>query len=88
MEEASAAIKGTKPDDIKKKNELKTKIAAQYEQMLPYATAAYDIFDGKSTLKASEKGNFKVAADLITRYWESKNNKEKIKFYQDKMKEL
>lgn len=88
FEEASSAIKGTKPDDIKKKNELKTKIAAQYEQMLPYATAAYDIFDGKSTLKASEKGNFKVAADLITRYWESKNNKEKIKFYQDKMKEL
>lgn len=88
LEEASTAIKGTKPDDVKKKNELKTKIAAQYEQMLPYATAAYDIFDGKSTLKASEKGNFKVAADLITRYWESKNNKEKIKFYQDKMKEL
>jgi hypothetical protein len=88
LQDASEAIKGNKPDDVKKKNELKTKMAAQYEQMLPYATAAYDIYDGKTTLKGSEKGNFKVATDLITRYWESKNNKEKIKFYQDKMKEL
>jgi len=87
LEDASNAIKGNKPDDVKKKNEYKTQIAARFEDMVPYAQAAFDIYAAKSGLKPGEKGNYKVATDLITRYWESKKNAEKVKFYQDKMKE-
>ncbi|MES1218011.1 MAG: hypothetical protein ABUT20_21065 [Bacteroidota bacterium] len=87
LEDASNAIKCTKPDDVKKKNDLKTQIAARFEEMQPYAQSAFDPYAAKSSLKPGEKGNYKVATDLLTRYWESKKNAEKVKFYQDKMKD-
>src|SRR5205809_3405050 len=57
LEDAMTAIKGTKPDDVKKKNELKGQIAAKFNDMLPYAQAAYDLYAAKPSLKPGEKGN-------------------------------
>jgi len=88
LEDVSGTIKGNKPDDVKKKNDIKAQISTRFEDMLPYATAAYDIYAAKASLKPGEKGNFKVATDLITRYWESKKDAAKVKQYQDKLKEL
>lgn len=88
LEDAMTAIKGKKPEDLKKKNDLKGQIATQFDEMLPFAQAAYDGFDKKSDLKIGEKGNFKVVADLLSRYYEAKKDAAKVKMYQDKMKEL
>lgn len=88
LEDAMTAIKGTKPDDVKKKNDLKGQIAAKYNDMLPYAQAAYDLYAAKPSLKPGEKGNFKVATDLLTRYYEAKKDAAKVKMYQDKLKEM
>ena len=82
------AIKGTKPDDVKKKNDLKTQFNSKLEDLLKYATTTYNIYDSRSNLKPGEKGNFKVATNLILYYYETKNNKEKMKQYQDKMKSI
>lgn len=88
IEDSVTAIKGTKPDDVKKKNDLAAKMNAKFDEMLPYATATYNIYDGKSGLKPSEKGNMKLATNLILSYWENKKDAAKIKEYQDKMKSL
>lgn len=88
LEDAMTAIKGTKPDDVKKKNELKGQISTKFDEMLPYAQSAYDLFASKASLKPGEKGNFKVATDLLSRYYEAKKDAAKVKQYQDKLKEL
>ena len=88
IQDAMTPIKGSKPDDVKKRNALIAEMKKKYEDMLPYATAAYDYFDGKSSLKPSEKGNFKVAINLVESYWEFKGDKEKSKQYEDKSKSL
>ncbi|MBS1918715.1 MAG: hypothetical protein JST17_00515 [Bacteroidetes bacterium] len=87
MEDAYSAIKGTKPDDVKKKNDLMTKINSTYDQVgLKYAKAAYDTYNAMTTMKPYEKGNYKVAVNLLLGYWEYKKDAAKVKEFQDKMK--
>lgn len=92
---ALSGIKGATAADVKKKNSLNAQkndltaiVNKKYEDMLPYAQAAYDYYDGKTGLKPSEKGNFKVAISLMQSYWDNKKDAAKIKFYQDKSKSL
>ncbi len=88
LSDAYSAIKGTKPDDVKKKNTIMSDINSTYDKLLSYATAAYDIYDKKDDLKSFEKGNFRMATNMILGYWEYKKDAAKIKLYQDKMKSL
>ena len=78
LQDAQKNIKGTKPEDVKKKNELKAKMAANADLLIPYAQKAYDIYSARPTLKPSEKGNFKVAADYLVSAYELKGNKAKV----------
>ncbi len=87
-QDAQAEIKGTKPEDVKKRNDLKTAMNAKLDQMLPYAMAAAKAYEGRTDLKVSEKGNAKIATDLVIRYYDQKNDKVKVKEYQDKMKAI
>lgn len=82
------AIKGTKPDDVKKRAALRPQINEKFEELLPFAQNAYNLYEAKTTLKPADKGNYKVATDLLTRYWENKKDAAKVKFYQDKMKSM
>ena len=88
LEDAYSAVKGTKPDDVKKKNDLIAQINKTYDDVLKYATAVYDIYDGKTNLKPGEKGSFKVATNLVLGYWEYKKDAAKVKQYKDKMASL
>lgn len=87
-QDAQAAIKGTKPEDVKKRNDLKAEMNKKLDQMLPYAVAAAGSYEGRTDLKVSEKGNAKIATDLIIRFYDQKNDKVKVKEYQDKMKAI
>jgi hypothetical protein len=82
------AIKGTKPEDVKKKNEINTQINKKYDDAFPYITTLFNYYNGKTTLKSSEKGQFKVITSMMLEYWESKKDKVKIKEYQDKLKSI
>ena len=84
LQDAQKNIKGTKPEDIKKKNDLKAKMAANADLLIPYAQKAYDIYSARATLKPSEKGNFKVAADYLASAYELKGNKAKVDEYSKK----
>jgi hypothetical protein len=87
-EDEVIAIKGTKPEDIKKKQAINAEISKMYDDMLPFAQATYDAYEAKATLKPSETGNFKIAADILSRYYTAKKQTDKAKQYQDKVKSL
>ncbi|TMI62825.1 MAG: hypothetical protein E6H07_15585 [Bacteroidetes bacterium] len=80
--------KGTKPEDVKKRADINAKLNAKYDEMIPYANAAYEIYDAKATLKGGEKANFKIVTNMILEYWTNKKDKEKAKKYEDRMKAI
>jgi hypothetical protein len=84
--DAYNAVKGTKPEDVKKRNDIGAKLTAKYEEMIPYANAAYDFYDAKANLKPGEKANFKIITNMIVDYWTNKKNKDMVKKYEDRMK--
>jgi hypothetical protein len=86
--DASNAIKGGKPEDVKKKADINAQLNKRYEEMIPYAMAAYEELNSKTTLKAGEKGNLKVVLNMIIEYWERKKNTAKMKEFQDKLKSI
>jgi hypothetical protein len=84
LQDEQKLIKGNTPADQKKKNDMKANIIAKFDEMIPYAQAAYDAFNSKATLKASEKGNFKMVCDLLASAYEYKGVKDKAEEYKKK----
>lgn len=84
------AIKGTKPEDVAKKGEINKQINKKYDDAFPYMTGVYNYYNAKDvkTLKAGEKGQFKIVTSMMLEYWESKKDKVKIKEFQDKLKSI
>ena len=78
------AIKGTTPADKKKKDDLKPKMMEAADQLITYAQAAYDLYNGKATLKAGEKGNFKVVSGYLATAYDVKGDKTKAEEYRKK----
>lgn len=78
------AIKGTTPADKKKKDDLKVKMNESADQLITYSQAAYDLYSAKATLKASEKGNYKVVAGYLATAYEVKGDKAKAEEYHKK----
>jgi tetratricopeptide (TPR) repeat protein len=81
-------IKGTKPEDVKKRNDLNVQINKAYEDAFPYVTTLFNFYNGKTGLKAGEKGQFKIITNMLLEYWENKKDKAKIKEYSDRLKEI
>ncbi|HEX7845703.1 MAG TPA: hypothetical protein VF476_07845 [Chitinophagaceae bacterium] len=88
LEDDYDAIKGVKPEDVKKKNDINAQINKQYDAALPYMNTLYTIYSGKTELKNSEKAQFKVITNMLLGYWENKKDKVKIKEYSDKLKAI
>ena len=86
IQDSITAIKGANPEDVKKKTALTAQLNKKYNELLPYALAVEDLYGGKTGLKNKEKGDLKVALNLILSYWENKKDQAKVKEYSDKMK--
>ena len=78
------AIKGTTAADQKKKADLKPKMIEAADQLIVYAQAAFDLYNGKATLKAGEKGNFKVVSGYLATAYDIKGDKTKAEEYRKK----
>ena len=78
------AVKGTTPADQKKKADLKTKMNEAADHLITYSQAAYDLYGAKPTLKAGEKGNYKVVASYLSTAYEVKGDKAKADEYRKK----
>jgi len=78
------AVKGTTPADQKKKADLKTKMNEAADHLITYSQAAYDLYGAKPTLKAGEKGNYKVVAGYLATAYDVKGDKAKADEYRKK----
>jgi hypothetical protein len=78
------AIKGTTEADKKKKADLKTKMNESADQLIAYSQAALDLYSAKPTLKAGEKGNYKVVAGYLSTAYDVKGDKAKADEYRKK----
>ncbi|UAY51039.1 hypothetical protein [Ferruginibacter albus] len=78
-------IKGTKPDDVKKKKALNDLATSQMNELIPYANAAADYYAGLPKLKPIDKGNYKSAYTMLISVYEAKKDAAKVAEYQKKM---
>jgi len=78
------AIKGTTEADKKKKADVKTKMNESADQLIVYSQAAFDLYAAKPTLKAGERGNYKVVAGYLSTAYEVKGDKVKADDYRKK----
>jgi len=86
LQQSRGAVKGTKPEDVKKKQDLDKQINALVEEQFKYATAAYDIYDKLgANIKASEKASFRAVTNLLIDYHTMKKQTDKVKVYEAKL---
>lgn len=81
--EMANAVKGTKPEDIKKKADLNALAKEQLNKAIPFADKALSQFEANG-FKKSDRSKYKSVADLMQRIYTSLNQADKVKIYQQK----
>lgn len=82
----SILIKGTKPEDVKKKADLKVQANAKVEEAIPYAETAVKYFEAQPKMGAMQKANYKIMLDHLSEMYNAKGNKAKVAEYEAKNK--
>ena len=77
-------IKGTKPEDLKKKADLSAKVADVASKSIEPLEKVFNKYDAQAKLKVHEKSNYKSACSLLSYSYEKKKDKTKSDFYQKK----
>jgi hypothetical protein len=78
----SLKIKSTKPEDVKKKADLTTGARENFNKAIPYGEKALGTLE--ASYKKSEKSRYKSIVDLMQKIYQSLNQNDKVKMYQDK----
>lgn len=84
MEEDVNKIKGTKPEDIKKKADLNAQVAETASKSIEPLEKVFNVYDSQGKLKTHEKSNYKSACSLLSYSYDKKKDKAKSDFYQKK----
>lgn len=82
VRDSALKIKSTKPEDVKKKADLNAQAKESYNKAIPYADKALTTLE--ATNKKSDKSKYKSIVDLMQKIYESLNQNDKVKLYQDK----
>jgi hypothetical protein len=77
-----------KPEELKKKEELRKQVTAKFDEALPYFEKVEQILGSKGKLKMEEKMILKDAYDLIITIYENRQNKEKVDEYTNKFNDV
>jgi hypothetical protein len=82
LREQANAVKGTKPEDVKKKADLNAQAKELFNKAIPYGEKAISMAEVGA--KKSEKSRYKSVVDLMQRIYTSLNQPDKAKSYQQK----
>lgn len=88
VEEDANKIKSTKPEDVKKKEDLKAQVVSLCDKAIPPFEVVFKTYDAKGTLKLSEKSEFKSACNNLAYCYDRKKDKAKSDFYQKKYDDI
>ncbi|NOT93653.1 tetratricopeptide repeat protein [Ferruginibacter sp.] len=83
-QDSSKKIKGTKPADIKKRNDFKDLFLKRVGECIPYADAAVEYFTALPTLKPVQKANYKSILDILSQLYATKGDLKKSAEYDKK----
>jgi hypothetical protein len=78
------AIKGTKPEDVKKRADIRAQATKKFDEAIPYFEKVDQDLGSKGKLKMEEKTVLKDTYDLLITIYEQKNIKEKADAYTNK----
>ncbi|MEO9031607.1 MAG: hypothetical protein ABI285_00075, partial [Ginsengibacter sp.] len=81
--DSALKIKSTKPDDVAKKTDLNAQSKDDFNKSIPYADKAITTLENDG-YKKSEKSKYKSIVNLMQKIYESMNQNDKVKLYQDK----
>lgn len=87
MDEEVAKIKGTKPEDVKKKADMNAQIALIADKAIVPLEEVFKHFDTMGALKVGDRSNFKSACSLLSYSFDKKKDKAKSDFYYKKYDE-
>ena len=73
-----------KPDELKKKEDLRQAVNKKYDEAIPYFEKVDALLGSQGKLKMEEKGYLKDSYDLLITIYETKGNQEKATAYTEK----
>ncbi len=88
LQSQAKAVKGTKPEDVKKRTELRAAAAKKFDESIPYFEKVDQLLGTKGKLKMEEKTALKDAYDLLITVYEQKNVKDKAEAYTTKFNDI
>ncbi|HEY0677455.1 MAG TPA: hypothetical protein VGD17_04180 [Chitinophagaceae bacterium] len=80
----SRAIKGTKPEDVKRKADMKAAAVKKFDEAMPYFLEVDKLLAPKGKLKMEDKQDLKEAYDLLITIYDQKGQKDKLKEFEEK----
>ncbi|HVM88100.1 MAG TPA: hypothetical protein VMT76_07910 [Puia sp.] len=81
-------IKGQKPEDVKKRADIRVAANKKFDEALPYLEKVDQILGPQGKLKQEEKRTLKDAYDLVITIYEQKNVKDKAEEYTKKFNDV
>ena len=87
IEEDAAAIKSTKPEDVKKKADKAAQVVTIAGQAIQPLEEVFTHFDTMGALKVGDRSNYKSSCSLLSYCYEKKKDKTKADFYYKKYDE-
>ena len=88
FQDSSKKIKGVKPDDVKKRNDLKAQFIKKIDECIPYAESAVAYFAALPTLRPIQKANYKDVLDILSQFYGAKGDPKKAADYGKKKEDV
>lgn len=82
-----ALMRGTRPEDVKKKNELKQNTIKAIDEMIPYGDMVLKYFESQDSLKAVQKATYRSVASYMIELCNYKGDAVKEAEYNKKRKD-
>lgn len=84
LQEEARMIKGSKPEDVTKRNGLNDKVLLLVDKSIEPLEKVFNTFDKEAKLKTQDRSKYKSAVSMLLSVYEVKKNQEKTNFYQNK----
>ncbi|GAB4091996.1 hypothetical protein [Flaviaesturariibacter terrae] len=88
IETAWKGVKGTKPEDVRKKQDLHKSLSASYDELLPQALKTAALYEAKPELTPAEKNGYKLTINAIMLAYQFKKNDAELKKWDAKLKAI
>jgi hypothetical protein len=88
LQQQYSAIKGVKPEDVKKKQDLNKNIEGKFETIFQYASKSAAEYGKMTELKPVDKANYRKMLNEVADYYTMKKQPAKAKEFSDKAKAL